>query len=314
MNKIVTCLTIFLCSIPITALGLPITNNYIGPDSGNWDIPSNWSLGILPTINHDVIISDVGFVNLPSSTSSISLRSLTIDNATLLQKSSLDIVNDLTISSTGKLNVFLKDINADTVFVEGSISGAQNIYSDIINNGLVIGGETSNEFTIHGAAKGSGTYSRGITFLNSFNPGGEGFTTTSGIDATFGSANILTLELAGTELGEFDAIRSYSNFDTLVTTNVAGTLNIKLINGYSPEFGDSFDIVAAGKISGQFDDVIFEDLGSLTYEFQQLTTDAGFASPIDVEVLRLRVVPLPAAFWLFGLALFGLISWTKRKS
>ena len=73
--------------------------------------------------------------------------------------------------------------------------------------------------------------------------------------ATFGPANLHTVEIGGLTPGsEFDTIRSTG------TVNVGGALEIKFIslnNGFTPAGGQSFAIITAASIVGQFSTVSY---------------------------------------------------------
>ena len=47
----------------------PITVNWVGTASGNWNVGSNWSTGVVPTSNEEVII------NVPGATPTITISS-----------------------------------------------------------------------------------------------------------------------------------------------------------------------------------------------------------------------------------------------
>lgn len=123
-------------------------------------------------------------------------------------------------------------------------------------------------------------------------------------------AGIFAVEIGGTGLGQFDIL----NISGAATLD--GTLSVSLFDWgsglFTPQVGDSFDILTAQILSGQFSTLNLAALDNgLAWNISYLT-DA-----IDTtDIVRLSVVsavPLPPAFWLFGSGLLGLIGIARKR-
>lgn len=84
---------------------------------------------------------------------------------------------------------------------------------------------------------------------------------------------------------------------------------------FSASLGDSFDIFTAETFVGEFDILTLAVLGAgLQWDVSYLLDFIG-----KTDVLRLSVVssasavPVPAAAWLFGSALIGLVGIKRKK-
>ncbi|MBT3784809.1 LEPR-XLL domain-containing protein, partial [bacterium] len=86
------------------------------------------------------------------------------------------------------------------------------------------------------------------TLAPGHSPGVQNFTSLSQE-----SSGTLEIEIAGT-----GAAGASDGYDQLNVTNLAqfdGTLEIKLLNGFTPNAGDTFDILSHGSFSGKFDEL-----------------------------------------------------------
>ena len=98
---------------------------------------------------------------------------------------------------------------------------------------------------------------------------------------------VLEIELAGINSGEFDVL-SITGQATL-----GGILEVSFLDGFLPEIGDTFDILTAGLISGEFDvsQLMFPTMSGRTFEL-----DYG-ANYVRLNTVA-SAVPLPLPLWL----------------
>lgn len=87
--------------------------------------------------------------------------------------------------------------------------------------------------------------------------------------------------------------------------NLAGTLDVGLLDGYQFSFGESFDILYASTVFGAFDSLLFPIFNGMTFDIAY-----------DLNTVRLTVVsavPVPAAAWLFGSGVVVLMGIARRR-
>ncbi len=108
------------------------------------------------------------------------------------------------------------------------------------------------------------------------------------------------MELAGTLQGS-----DYDAFNTNGNLSLAGVLDIDLLDTFLPADGDYFDLFMAENISGAFARLVFPELAQ--GRFWKLTLYEDLNGSTDVLRLSVSSVPLPAAFWLFGSGVIGLL-------
>jgi len=100
-----------------------------------------------------------------------------------------------------------------------------------------------------------------LTNNGTVNLGGAGTIGTLSIDGgqnafTQTSTGVLNMDIGGTSAGQFDQLLGISDPNTGTNLNLGGTLNVNLVNGYTPTNSDSFAVVYAQSdragINGQF--------------------------------------------------------------
>lgn len=199
--------------------------------------------------------------------------------------------------NSGKLQLNSNFTNQGVVKVDAGTT--LQVQNSIFNNqGTLEGNGTYQTLNASTALVNSGTLSPGVGDIGSLTIAGD-FTQTS--------------------TGIFDVqLGSLTNFDTLNVLgdiNLAGTLRIESFGGYNPFSGDSFTIAT-------FDDGV-ADASDITGLFSNIVVagfDAGvsftasyFEHSIVLNANRASVVPVPAAVWLFGSGIIGLLSNARRK-
>jgi autotransporter-associated beta strand protein/T5SS/PEP-CTERM-associated repeat protein len=183
----------------------------------------------------------------------------------------------------GRGTVYGNFVNQGDVYGDGSAAGQQIVFAA----GSTVSGMGSFENVVFG-----GTYSPGNSPAITYLTNGE-----------FSSASSLLIELGGTQPGtEYDRV-----VDSGVLTLLGGALNLVSYNGFVPSFGDSFEILQFGQLSGDFGTVNYPALsGGLSWE---RTT--------SVTAMTITVVPEPSTYALSAIATTGLASlmwWRKRRA
>jgi len=159
-----------------------------------------------------------------------------------------------------------------------------------------------------GMVTGSGDFSGMGTavFAGGFGPGSSpGLVAFEG-DVEFTDTNIFSVEMAGYLFGtEYDGVEVGGD------AYLDGTLNISLLDEFAPELGDTFDILFAQSIIGEFSEIDFIALGfgwDVSYILDENELDIVRLTAVEVSA-----VPLPGAVWLFGSGLIGLIGISRRR-
>jgi hypothetical protein len=126
---------------------------------------------------------------------------------------------------------------SDLAVVNGAVTnaGAITALADVTFNDSVNGA---------GGFYGAGT----VTFDGGFSPGASPAAVSFEADVVFGASNTLAIEIGGTQLGlEHDSLRIDGQ------AALGGALDVSLINGFSPNVGNTFEVLRAdGGIFGAF--------------------------------------------------------------
>ncbi len=103
-----------------------------------------------------------------------------------------------------------------------------------------------------------------------------------------GSGLTTFMELGGTVRGD-----EYDAFDIAGSLSLDGTLQVDLIDAFSPSSGDAFDLFVADEIIGSFAALFFPVLpGDLEWDLTLVHDFDGFN---DLLQLSVSAVPLPPA-------------------
>ena len=179
-----------------------------------------------------------------------------------------------------------------TVTVGGDLtlgSGVGSAYNlsdgvlDLTSGGLIAGpGGAAFNFT-GGTLKDAATIDLGQTFVQSggtLAPGSSPGTTTIIGGYTLGSSGTLAIELGGTTQDtEFDFV------DVVGDLDLAGILDVSLIDGFDPIFGDRFDILDWDTLTGMFDTVVLPTLtDGLTWNLDDLYLTGELAVLLQGDV------------------------------
>ena len=135
-----------------------------------------------------------------------------------------------------------------------------------------------------------------------------------GVIGSSGGVSQTFSTVAGTQYEvTFDMAGNYGNFPIIKPMSVSA-------DGQSGDF--TFDITGRSALDMGWTPMSWlfvADDTSATLQFQSLTETLGLtegwgAALDNVSVLAVNPVPVPAAIWLFGTGLIGLVGFSKRKS
>ncbi len=220
---------------------------------------------------------------------------------TLLDKNqavlgNLTEIGDLPSAQPGTLNA------ANGLFVDfgraitgwGTVAGTNTLAKATIINGDAAGASGAQPLDFTGYVKGIGTFTD-VTFSGTFSPGlSPAIVPVNNV--TFGPASTLLLEIGGLVPGS-----QHDQLDITGTLGLNGLLDIDLINGFNPAYGDTFNVFD-GTTTGTFTGFSFPVLGGgLSWDTSALYT-AG----------SLNIVPEPATVSLLLLAGLGTLLHRRR--
>ena len=123
----------------------------------------------------------------------------------------------------------------------------------------------------------------------------------------------LEIEICGLVIGD-----EYDSLDVTGTAMLDGILDVGLIDLgsgiFAPGLGESFDIIAAESIIGDFDSLLFASLGEgLSWQLNYLIDEIGTLDIARLSIVNDSAVPIPPSVWLFGSGLLGLVAVARRR-
>jgi T5SS/PEP-CTERM-associated repeat protein len=137
----------------------------------------------------------------------------------------------------------------------GTVDTLDSAATPLINNGHITGMSAEMPISLAGYVKGVGTLDN-VIITGTDAPG---FSPATVVRGSVEYEGVLEIEIGGAAPGSFDQINHVLGAGL---ANLGGTLDIKLINGFSPVLGNSFEILTAtGGVNGSF---ITELLPTLT--------------------------------------------------
>ncbi len=231
----------------LTARTLTNTNNGV----------IRWTAGVLSFSQGSVLNNETGATfDIQTDADTIGSGAVsTFNNSGTLRKSAGSATTSLAganfINSgvvevmTGTLdfpNVTYTQSSGDTILLGGAVSKTGSVIQ--INGGTIGLGAATSSGTITGSVTCGGSPGGTVTPR----PGAAGTLTISGT-YTQNAGGTLDIELGGTSPG--------SSYDQLVvgTAALGGTLQLTLINAFTPTVGQQFTILTAGSLSGTFSTV-----------------------------------------------------------
>jgi hypothetical protein len=182
----------------------------------------------------------------------------------------INVTNLATVEADGTLAVFggfssggLTNLGT-AIFIDTTIGGTVNTPA---GSTVTIVGNVNFTDAVSGAGGffGPGT----ANFNGGYTPGDSPALVAFEGSASFGASNTLFMEIDGLTPGtEFDVL------DIAGTMTAGGTLDVLLINAFTPSIGDSFDILDFGSITGNFSAVNLPTLGGgLDWDSSNLLID-----------------------------------------
>ncbi len=203
--------------------------------------------------------------------------------------------------------------NAGTILNEGTFDfqvGSSNLlkdgqYTQTAGQTIVNGHVTTLVMDIQGGSlSGSGTIDADVmvgpaaTLTPGNSPG------TLSITGNLDLSGLLAIEIANDTL--------YDIVDVTGIANLGGTLDVSFFDTWRPATGDTFDILFADTINGQFDTLNLATLDpGLFWDVRYLIDTNGIDRVQLAVVSSVASVPLPASFWLFASGLIALRSHRK---
>ena len=246
---------------------------------GEWDCSNCWTLGISPGPIYDVDIDPDNRLEIEGPTAHTTVHGLSIGGgdgiATLDMQlgAILTVTNDVTIEANGILTgdgTIDADIDnrgtveANDVVVNGNIdnttSGVINVTGgasvtfehDVVQNGLLLVENTGNNHssaTLLGAFSGAGGFTGGgdVLALGNLRPGSGTASVIMSGNLSLGTQTQTEIEIGGVATGEFDQLIVAGNLF------LDGSLDVVLVNGFTPSVPDEFLIVeVGGDAEGEF--------------------------------------------------------------
>ena len=161
-----------------------------------------------------------------------------------------DIADGTLVADNGLVVEFGKNIIG-----RGTVNTPNDPLKPLTNNGSIIG-DPSHPIDLTGYVKGVGTFAN-VTFGGTFSPGLSPVrlhATNLGI----GDEGTLVMELGGTDAGD-----QHDQLAVAGDLHLDGTLQVSLIDSFTPGVGDEFDILdfdVAGLGGTEFDEVVLPEL------------------------------------------------------
>ncbi len=190
-----------------------------------------------------------------------------------------------------------------TVLGTGTLAASSNPAAATLIDGVLQGLSTSAPIKLTGYAKGAGKFNN-VQFAGVISPGMSPALITVG-SVVYTTNNVLEMEIGGLNAG--------SQYDKIIHTGQAtagGTLKVVLINGFTPQAGNVFDIFDwnAGVV-GSFSVFDLPTLGGgLGWDTSNVHTTGNLLVSIVPEASAALFIGAAAA-----LALLGAL-WRRRRS
>jgi hypothetical protein len=147
----------------------------------------------------------------------------------------------------------------------GTINSTNTLAKHATINGAVQGTDATFRITLSGYIKGTGTFNN-VTFTGTYSPGLSPTIVSAG-NLELSSTNTLIMELGGTTPGT-----GHDQIQASGSLTLGGTLDVDLINGFTPTAGQSFNLFDWTDMTGTFSSLVLPPLAGLAWNTSQLYT------------------------------------------
>ena len=245
-----------------------------------------------------------GNINLSGGTVEFTHKLLNSSTGAINGRGVLIVSEGLNHQGQMNLSGGFTDVYGDVKVTEDAsivVSGGATatFFDDVNHNGQEIRTGTNSITTFFGTVSGAGSFtgSGSVYFEGIFSPGNSPDLVVIEGDANFGSSNLLVMELGGT--------RSGVDHDKVITMEylmAGGTLDIRFINSFTPDIGDTFDLLDFDSAMGSFANILLPTL----------TGGKSFDTSLLLTTGVISVVPEPTTALL--VSIFSLVGLRCRRS
>ena len=211
-------------------------------------------LGENNKINDGVTIAFDGMtIGAPNAPSTLTVDGALLGNNITLEAGALSVNGSMTISDT------LIVSSGSTLAINGAAT-VNMLAGDALVSGTMRVTAAQGNLTVNGSAASAvsvDTVTGNVTMINGqMTPGqSPGISTIHG-DYLQGTNGQLVMELAGASVGEFDQLIVNG------TLTAGGQLHVRLLDGYDPAIGETFQLLTATTMIGDFDALQLGALGT----------------------------------------------------
>jgi len=209
----------------------------------------------------------------------------------------------LSVGSPGNADAVVRATNGGQIAMASSITVAPGGFF-ILEDGSV---EAASLDLAGGQLSGVGMVDAPITNGGSVHVGSGDFTDIGDLHVTdtYTQLSTGTLDITLADANGDVSDRLMVDQDAIL----AGILNVSALPTYAAELGDTFDLIVADEIVGEFDQVVLPALQNALYWQLEYVLD-----PVGTDSLRLRAVPEPGTAVLFGLGMAITAAGRKRRN
>ena len=198
--------------------------------------------------------------------------------------------------------------NAATILLDGATAKIADGSGNNILQGFLTTNAATGTLTIQNGANLTVGATTGFTNNGSLNIGSTSTLTVGGGNNFIQtSTGILSLQIGGSSPGN-----GYSQLVATGSANLDGTLNVSLVNGFTPYNGEEFVILTSTDLIGTFSNNTIQD-GNVTFTVEY--SPPGYANDVVLDAqVSSSAVPEPASWLMLGLGLTAVGTCVVRKS